>query len=167
MRARRPGIIIDSRSTVREIWCLEPKLVFASTGHEPPYQSRQIIQSSRHPDTAAQPLTSVGVAHEPSDPCDTVWTAHTHVRRMHVLLLWLNRSREPTGLVAAAGPAASCTRLGTGLATRHATRHAHDSSSEGEQATACSEGVDAQPAGTPLLSPTHTVFLEKAFSACT
>jgi len=37
--------------------------------------------------------------------------------------------------------------------------------SEAEEATACSVGVDWQPAGTPLLSPTHTVFLEKAFSA--
>ena len=37
---------------------------------------------------------------------------------------------------------------------------------EAEEVTACSEGVDWQPAGTPLSSATQTVFLEKAFSAC-
>ena len=37
---------------------------------------------------------------------------------------------------------------------------------EAEEVTAWSEGVDWQPAGTPLSSATQTVFLEKAFSAC-
>ena len=61
------------------------------------------------------------------------------------------------------------TQRPTAVAGEHHSQreHAHEATSEGAEATACSEGVEAQPAGTPLLSPTQTVLLEKARSACT